>query len=615
MRGKILWVLIKKEITDVLRDKKTLMAMIGIPLLLYPLIMIGVTMLAQLVSSQTESDTTTILLQGEVPEDFNEFLVWYDLENVDFLSVVEEGENEYTLNFTEDGAEIDYDSTIEIQGFTTWDFRDLFSSYKVYQLEKALVDNLVVADIIDTDNIVFNDTATNTQSVGQLLGSILPILLLVGVTLGVIYPTIDIITGEKERGTMETLLSLPVTPLEIVTSKFITITLGGIVSALLNLLSMGISMWYLIYSFAGNEGADIFTTLDFSQLLMPIFVTGICLVTFTFLVSALSMIVVSLAKTFKEAQNYLSPLMIVIMAPAYLTSIPNLKLDTVTSFIPVLNISLLIKEAFNFNIDLSTLALVVLSNIVYSALAIVILGKVFSNENILFGDIKNFRLLEGRKNLAYGGTPGASDAVVLFSVSIVVLLYGSGFLAQNIASTELTLFIVQLFILICPLAYAYYIKCDFKETFSLNKFSPKYLAIGIPMIYIGLFAVLQIQEVLMNAVPSLREFAESFSGAISFDNLLLSSFVIAVMPGICEEIFFRGFMLKAFKVDKHPATAIFVTALLFGIYHMNVLQLITGLALGSVLGYITYKSKSIYPAIILHFLNNFTVVLISYYQG
>ncbi len=617
MRIKIVKQLMIKELTDVIRDKKTLIAMIGIPILLYPIMMIVMAFGMQLINQEVENDATTILLTGTIPESFQTYLDINEseLENVEFVTSIENHENEYTIDFqNNDVVSIAYDSTIEIQGYTVNDIEELFEDYEKYMMKTALEEHSIQVDVLESESLVYRDTASETESIGQLIGQILPMLLLLGVSIGVIYPTIDIVTGEKERNTLETLMSLPITSLEIVTSKFIAIALCGIVSTVLNFFSIGVSMWFLVYSLSQSMGGgDVFSGIEMDQMILPLFITAICFVTFTLFVSALSMVVVSFAKTFKEAQNYITPLMLMTIFPAYITYMPTVKLDYITSFVPVVNIALLVKEMFNFELNVGNIFLVVLSNLVYCVLAIIILGKVFNDESILFGDKKSFKLVEGRSNLETGGVPGTTDGAVLFTVGIVVLFYVGSLLGAVLTSLPLIAISTQILILMMPLLYCYYIKCDFKKTFLLNKFNYIYVLIGIPLTACSFIVTLLGQNVLYWLIPSLKEFAELFSGALDFGSIPLEIAVICIAPAICEELFFRGFLLTSFKVNKYPVIAILVTSVLFGLFHMNLLQFVTGFSLGIVLGFVTYKSKSIYPAIILHFLNNFVAVLISYY--
>ncbi len=613
MRGKIVKHLIKKELTDVIRDKKTVFAMIGIPILLYPIMMIAMSFILQMTMEDTEDDRTQVVLEGVVSEGFLLFAEgYYDkvdfIEDSDFMSGDDE---DYRLVFEHSGGvTIHYDSSKDRLDLSTNDLKNLFASFEVYQLESALLEQGIVVDVIAQEDITLSDLASETMQMGKLIGEILPLLLMVGVSVGVVYPAIDIVTGEKERHTLETLRSLPITSLEIVTSKFTTIALCGIVSTVLNLLSMLLSFAYFITSMTMESEVSIFEGVELSQMVVPIIITSICLVLFTFFVSAASMIMSSFASTFKEAQNYSSPLMIAIMMPAYITMAPTVSLNAVTSLIPIVNISLLIKSAFTFKLDLAFVLMVIVSNLGYSLLTIILLGKVFNREEILFGSQKGFRLLESRSNIKKGTMPGVSDGVTVFAIGIVVLLYMSTVIANVFESTAVQIAGTQAIILIVPFIYALYIKSDLKELYKLRRFSVKYLLIGIPLMAAGLFLTSTLQNLLLQAIPGLEVLLEALEDALLLDNMFIYVIVVAVLPAICEELLFRGFLLTAFRVEQYPVAAILVTSLMFGVFHMNVFQLITGMVLGSVLGFVTYKTKSIYPAMILHFMNNGIAVLL-----
>lgn len=609
MRRKIITHLTKKELIDVIRDKKTVFAMIGIPLLMYPILMVAMSFFMQMTMEEANSERIKIAIIGEEIDGFLPYAGEL-YENVDFI---QDGEDcHYTIIFQESSVRIQYNSSEDITGLTIGDLQDLFGGFQRYQLEQALEDAGVTVAVMSEEDIIVEDVASNTVQIGKLIGQVLPLFLIMGVLLGVIYPAIDIVAGEKERNTLETLRSLPITPLEIVVSKFGTIVLCGIVSTLLNLLSISLSLGYFINSMAvayGNLG--IFQDIQLSQLIIPIGIAFVCLFIFTFFVSAISMIIVSFASSFKEAQNYITPLMLAIILPGYITLMPSISLNTITSVIPVVNIALLIKEAFTFELQTSYIFVVIASNLSYSLFAMIILGKVFNREEILFGNQKNFRLLEGRASMVQGGLPGVSDAVAVFAIGMVVLLYSGGVLVRLTDNTALQIVGTQLILLLVPVAYGIYIKSDFKRLFRFHSFAPKYLLIGIPLMVAGLLLTATLQGLLLQAIPALESVLEELSATLLFDNKLLYLMIAALLPAVCEELFFRGFVLTGLQLERYPIIAICVSSLMFGIFHMNVFQLITGIVLGGVLGFVTYKSKSIYPAMVLHFMNNAIAILIS----
>ncbi len=592
---------------DVIRDKKTVFAMIVMPILLYPILMIGMSFFMQMTMEESEQKTVDILVQGSVTDGFLEF-AGEQLEQAHF---VEESEAPfYTISFEEDQVVIQYDSSKDAMEVSLSELKGVFQGFEIHQLEQALEGENIQVTTIGQEDIVLKDQATDTMILAKIIGQTLPLLLIIGVILGVIYPAIDIVTGEKERQTLETLRSLPITSLEIVVSKFAAIVICGLVSAILNLVSIICSVGYFIASLA-TVGELGFEGIVLSEMVVPLLIALLCLIIFAFFACATTMIVVSFASTFKEAQNYISPLMIGLMMPAYITMMPTVTLNSITSLIPVVNISLLIREAFAFELNWSMVALVIVSNIAYSLFAMLLLGNIFNRETVLFGSAKSFRLLESRKEMTKGGLPGISDAFSIFAIAIVLLLYGGVVLLQLTDIMEVQLVSTQAMILVITLLYGLYIKCNFKELFQFKKCSIKYFLMGIPLVGAGLLITLLLQNLLLTLVPGLESLLIQFEETLQFNHMAIYILVIAVCPAICEELLFRGFILTGLQVEKHPVFAIVTSSIMFGIFHMNVFQFITGMILGSVLGFVTYKSKSIYPAMALHFLNNLVAVLIS----
>lgn len=618
MRTTIVSKLIKKEITDILRDKKTLFAMILLPILLYPILIVAMTFLTQMMTNDLNEQTTNIVLTGDVPPEFHEFIDLNQIENVAFLQEEPMAGADsflYTLHFIDDTTlEVTYNSTAGVQSFSSGQFSAYLMDYSDYLFNEYLIENHLDYTPLSSENINFINTASDTEHAGSLLGQILPMLLIMGVVLGAVYPAIDIVTGEKERGTLETLFTLPITSLELIASKFITVSICAIVSTLLNLISIGFSMAYFIGSMVAGSDVAIFTDFDLSQMLLPIAITVLCLIIFALFVSCVTMSVVSLAKTYKEAQNYITPLMIVFIFPSYINMLPTMALSSGTSVIPIINISLLLKSVFAFEVNITLMALVVFSNLIYCFIGLLILGRIFNSEDVLFGNEKNFTLLENRKFIQKGNLPGIADGAALYCISIMLFLYTSLIIISFVSNVAIITFLTQLIIVFTPICYAVYIKCNLKVVFRLNAFRLRYLFIGILLTAIALIVSIAVQQIMIGLLPSLAELAETLSASISTSGGLWTQlFAFALMPAICEELFFRGFLLTSFNVDKHPKRAILLTAVLFGVFHMNLLQFITGLLIGSVFAFVTYKSKSIYPAMILHFMNNAFAVMLPYF--
>ena len=160
------------------------------------------------------------------------------------------------------------------------------------------------------------------------------------------------------------------------------------------------------------------------------------------------------AKTFKEAQNYITPLMLVLMMLSYISFIPNVSLTKVTAIIPVVNLALLIKEVMLFKINIGVLVIVLLSNIFYSFVTVMFLSKVYNSENILFGSNKyEFKLFERRANIKKGGIPSIQDSILILGIGLILIIYiGSYFQFKyglfGALSNQVILLVISMFYII-----------------------------------------------------------------------------------------------------------------------------------------------------------------------
>ncbi len=457
------------------------------------------------------------------------------------------------------------------------------------------------------------DIAKNEEIAGNILGQILPFILIIGVLLGSIYPAIDVMAGEKERGTLETLFTLPISNLELVMGKYMAVSFCAVVTAFLNIISILISIGFMTLT-AGIANEMGIPKFDFTQMIFPGIITMICIGLFAMVVSAISMCVCSLAKSFKDAQNYITPVMLIIMIPSYVSMIPNIELDGFTSTIPVVNISLLIKSVLSFKFDLNLIAIVFVSNFAFMILSVLLLSKMFNSEEILFGNNRSFSFLEKRSNIKKGTMPTISDGAILYAVGLVLLIYVGSLVQLKFKMAGLA--ITQVMIICLPFLFAYYIKTDFKKTFSLQKVNLKQILGGI-LIWMGGFVLINlITQITLYLFPQNMEVAEALTDAIIIkDNLVLNLAIVALMPAICEEIFFRGFIFTSFKGKSSSKIAIITSGILFGFMHMDFLRIIPTSILGIIFAYTVYKSESIFIAMILHFINNSIAVLVSHYPN
>lgn len=623
----------KKEMLDLLRDKKTLIMMVLVPLLLYPLIFMGSILITSSISNQLQTSTYRIALT-ESPEVVS--VPSYDRKELISLLTQTEDELGYHLEVVEcedpkasliaedicvwiqvDMADSKPDYTITYLSSVTNSSTasdmvyDKLKNYQNLSEQRLLTEAGLNADAyMKPFTISWSDQSSKEESIGSILASILPFLLITSILMGAVYPSIDTTSGEKERGTLETLLTLPIRNDELIMGKFLAVSTVAIVSALLNLMSMGV-MAAFFYSMLENSSADF--AVNLSGFVPALLIVVLCIIAFAFFMSAITMCVTSFAKSFKEANNYVTPLLLVVMFTGYIGFIPNIEFNAFMASVPIVNICLLIRNILNFKFNLSLILIVLVTNVAYSVLAVWILSRIYDSEGILFDEGgMSLQLFTRRKNLKRGDVPNFSDAALVMAVGMLLLLYlGSLF---QLKFGLLGLLLTQLLIIGVPAFAAWYTKKDIKATFHIA-FPRLSHVIGAIFLLIGSYCTSLLISIPLTSIWP--EDAESIN--MVFDSMLdgtpfiLAFAIIAVAPAICEEALFRGYLFSAARKKFRPVTAILLVAALFGIYHLSLIKFFTTGILGIALCYAVYKSGSIVTSFLMHLINNgFSVVLMYY---
>lgn len=625
MNAKIIRTLVKKEMLDVLRDKKTVIMMLVVPVVLYPLIFIGVMQVMSAISSNMERQNYRIAIEAEDDGVFMNKLTGtgkteYTITIVDPESIddceraLENEELDVYIRGTMQGGKPKYDvyyiSSVTNSGYAMNIVMDVFDEYRE-ELTKDKIESagLDVHEILEPILYENTDTASSEQSLGSIMGSILPFMLIISLIMGTMYPAIDTTAGERERGTLETILTLPVTNKQLIVSKFLTVAAIGMISALLNILSMGGIAVY-IYEMIDMQ-TDV-AGFDMAKFYPAILVGILAVFAFSLFISAVTMCVTAFAGSYKEANNYITPLMLAVMFAGYIGFIPNIELTQRVAMIPVANICLLIKNMLLFKIDYMVIAVVLISNIAYAVFAILFLSRIYDSEAVLFGDCKSgFQLFEKRENLQKGGVPTVSDAWFVAALTIMLVLYIGSMLQLKFGLSGV--FGTQLIILLVPFVIVLYTKKDVCLTYGLHNIKPVGF-LGAFFIILGMYSLnILVSYILVSLFPqSAENVADTFS-AIMNGNAVSVFLVLAAAPAVCEEMLFRGLIYHSMKAGYRTFTAIAVSAALFGIYHMSLVKLIPTGLLGMVLCYVVYKTGSIYPSMMMHFINNALSVYVSYY--
>lgn len=627
MRKKIIKYILLKELRDIFRDKKTVFMMILLPILLYPVLLIGFSQVVMISSEAMQKkelaisfdftpDSKLLTLIDEANKDEEGKLIIAEKENLE-EALSQEEIAAYVKQEEIDGKyhyKIYMNASSNDSNVATQRIEAIFSKYKDGIIKSNIEEKgLNLEDILEPIKYESINTAKNEEMTGYLLGQILPIILIVGILLGAIYPAIDVMAGEKERGTLETLLTFPVSNLELIIGKYLAVATVAVISALLNILSIVLSLVFMLLQLGTQMGEQFKMNIHFGDVVVPFIMTLICIILFALVITAVIMCVCSLAKSFKEAQNYSTPIMLVFMLPAYVCMLPNIEFNNITAAIPVVNIALLIKNVFLFKFDALPILIVMLSSLAFAILSLMALTKMFNSEAILFGEGKSFSFLEKRHNIKKHTMPGISDAVVLYAIAMLLLVYVGSLMQLKWGMIGIAL--TEIMFLALTIGLAYYIKTDFIRLFSIKKPRLKGIIGGV-ILWVGAFAVtLVIVQFTIFLFPSSIETIEKLDASMfEIDNLWINLIVIAFLPAVCEETLYRGFIFGSLRRKDNNLWPMIITSLMFSVMHIYPIKIIPTAILGMVLVYVLYKTQSIFVSMIIHFINNGIVVVLSHFN-
>jgi sodium transport system permease protein len=434
------------------------------------------------------------------------------------------------------------------------------------------------------------DVAAPARQAGRILGSFLPFLLISLSLFGGFYPAVDLTAGEKERGTLQTLLCAPLRPIEIVTGKFLAVWAVALGTALINVISLGFTVARLLHS------ADLTVPLSAYAL------TAAMLVPVTLTTAALFIAVAVFARDFKDGQNFLTPVYMLLVIPAGATMLPGVELNAWTAFVPIVNIALLVKALLigDWRGDLVFLAL--LSSAAFAVVSMLLAVRVFEREQVLLGGRESARRLLGLERRD-GGRPTPPVAVTPFAIVLVLAFYGSlllethGILVQ-LLTTQYAFFLAPALVSVLALGFSP------RLTFRLRLPDWRGLA-GSVLLGLAAWTVVSAAVVLLAPPPD--SLVKAMQRLLMLGDrpmpLWLVLLAVAATPAICEELFFRGLVMSGFA-SLGRVGAVSLSALLFALAHASIYRLLPTLLLGLLLGYVAWRTGSIVCSMVVHALNN-----------
>jgi sodium transport system permease protein len=390
----------RKEMLDILRDRRTLMSMIVVPLVVMPLLIFGMgEMTLLLVEKAKDTKATVMVLGGENAPRLMERLRADEMIEIvkptdNYVARIQAKHLRAAIEFPEG-----FESQVEAEAS---DLRvriyyhegDIHSEFAVRNLENVLrsfrddiVESRLAARDVNKallepfDNLSKNVASKEAVS-GAGFGGIVPYIIILLTLQGAMYPAIDLTAGEKERGTIETILASPVSRGSLATGKFMTVLVVAIGAALLALISLGISSHY----FASSSRGELAASAGMSIALPPkgVLAMLVMIVPVAVMFSGLLLALALMAKSYKEAQSYTSPLIMAAILPAVASMLPGIEMSMKLAVIPILNVSLASKSLLAGHYEWNWIGIIFASSCVYAAVGLAIAAMAFRRESVLF---------------------------------------------------------------------------------------------------------------------------------------------------------------------------------------------------------------------------------------
>ena len=394
-----------KEILELLRDRRTLISTILVPVLAMPLLIGGMVLVARnqinklqtetipLVVRQLESAPGVASLLEQTPRleqtpDPDPALPADSLIARGLATLVLECDSSLATAFVElrqcraqdvPAVHLYYNSTKDEAQLAARELVAGLEHLRSGQLSGWLAEEGISERALEPWVIRQYDVATEERRKSEMIARFLPYLILVLVVQSLAYPAMELTAGEKERHTIETLLVNPVSRVDLVLGKFTAISALGMGSAV---VTLGSQLGFLMYL---NSRIDLIGQASFSLSPFAALVALLFLLPFTLFFAALMLMVSLYARSMKEAQSYVAPMMMLVIFPSMMSMIPGLELNWATALVPVYNVTLMLKQVLVQNwAMLPTMGLVFLANAVYAVIAIGVAVHLFSRESIIF---------------------------------------------------------------------------------------------------------------------------------------------------------------------------------------------------------------------------------------
>lgn len=376
-----LWNILKKELRELFRDKKSLAMMLVIPIFI-PLLVIGMSALFESQMNVDTNEYNKIGFNYELSETEKQIAKEMDIDIVEnttkkLKGKYEEGkidlyitkkDNHYTIH--SDGSDAStYASTLA---------ETYFNTYKEILQQQALQENDIDANQILNIITVEEKVVEEDNFFASYIKNYAFLFIIMAITVSATYPATDTTAGERERGTLETLLTFPMKSKDIIIGKFLGVTVSSIITGLLSLVLAIISLFISKDMFTIYEGVN--TMYSLSSIIYAIVV----IITYSFFISGLCIAIASTSKSFKEAQSALTPLTFISLFPGMIAFMIGITTTPLIAIIPFLNFTTIFTDITAGNINILHILLMVISTIIYISIVLYYIIKQYKSEKVLF---------------------------------------------------------------------------------------------------------------------------------------------------------------------------------------------------------------------------------------
>lgn len=373
--------ILKKEKTETLRDKKSLAMMLVIPIFI-PIILIGI---SALFDSELNKDI----------KEYNSIGFTYELSDVEKdmlkkskIDYKEDGEKKIKELFNKkkinvyiskkNNEYIIYSDGSENAAYSkelAGSYLEMYKSYlQTMYLESNNISSSDVLNIITVSEKVVSESTFYRDFIINYAF----MFIVMAITVSATYPSTDATAGEKERGTLETLLTFPIKSRDIIIGKFLSVSISSMVTGVLSLVFALIALKISGSIFEIFKDTDL--TLSFNSILVSI----LTIILYSFLISGLCIAIASKCKTFKEAQSSLTPLTFISFFPGMIAFMMKIDSSLVLSVIPFINYSTIFSEVVNGKFNVLHILLMVLSTLLIIFIVLKIIIKQYKSEKVLF---------------------------------------------------------------------------------------------------------------------------------------------------------------------------------------------------------------------------------------